>query len=72
MNFGQQQRERMIKMCKYCDDDRIIEQAAIYFGESGELAQINSEDELIVSIEGKQMNIPIYYCPFCGNKLEDE
>lgn len=72
MNFGQQQKGRMIKMCKYCDDDRIIEQAAIYFGESGELAQINSEDELIVSIEGKQMDIPIRYCPFCGNKLEDE
>lgn len=56
-------------MCKYCDEDRLIEQGAIYFGEAGKIACINSKDEFVVNIKGDQMNIPVRYCPFCGEKL---
>lgn len=57
-------------MCKYCDDDRSIDCASVYFGEVGKIATINEYSEFVVNIEGNQMNIPIKYCPFCGDKLE--
>lgn len=56
-------------MCKFCDEDRIINHSCIWFGKEGEIATINSNNELTVNINGEQMNIPIEFCPFCGNKL---
>lgn len=57
--------------CKYCDEDRLIEQGAIWFGEKGTktIACINSKNEFTVNIKGNQANIPIKFCPWCGNKL---
>ena len=56
-------------MCKYCDEDRIIEQGAIWFGKEGKIATINRYNEFIINIDGQQVNIPIKFCPFCGDKL---
>lgn len=56
-------------MCKYCDEDRLIEQGAIWLGELGVVAYINGKNEFAINIYGKQVNIPIKFCPFCGNKL---
>ena len=55
--------------CNYCDDDRLIEQGAICFVEKGTIACINSKNEFVVNIKGAQANIPIKFCPWCGNKL---
>jgi hypothetical protein len=56
-------------MCKYCDEHRLIGQGAIWFGEAGTIACINEKDELVVNIEGRQANIPIKTCPWCGTNL---
>ncbi|MNL91145.1 hypothetical protein D3C81_08740 [compost metagenome] len=59
------------KLCKYCNEDRLINQGAVFFGEKGKIAFINSEDEFVVNIDGNQMNIPIKYCPFCNEVLKE-
>ncbi len=59
-------------MCKYCDDDRIIGQGAIWLEKKGTIACINAKNEFVVNIEGKQANIPIKFCPWCANKLKGE
>jgi hypothetical protein len=60
-----------IENCKYCDEDRLIEQGAIWFGEKGTktIGCINSLNEFVVNIKGNQANIPIRFCPWCGSKL---
>ena len=63
--------ETIIKNCNYCDEDRLIDQGAIWFGEKGTrtIGCINSMNEFVVNIKGNQANIPIKFCPWCGSKL---
>lgn len=56
--------------CCYCDDDRIIDQGAVWLGKVGTIACINSNNELVVNIDGAQANIPILGCPWCCKKLD--
>jgi len=57
------------KSCKYCDEDRLVGQGAIYFGRVGTIACVNAKNEFVINIKGDQANIPIEFCPWCGNKL---
>jgi len=54
--------------CKYCNLKE-IGMGDIWTKETVGIVAINDKKELVVSIKGEQMNIPIEFCPWCGNKL---
>jgi hypothetical protein len=62
-----------LKNCRYCDEDRMIDCAGVWYlkKKKGTIACINSQNELVVNIDGGQANIPVKFCPFCGSRLEE-
>lgn len=67
---GMRDMRKKMDGCCYCDDDRIIDQGAVWLGKVGTIACINSNNELVVNIDGAQANIPILGCPWCCKKLD--